>query len=209
MSFIGETVKTVPVPRVLRAEKKDGTTNIEMELIKGDTLYDVWPTLSTAEKTSFAQQLGAILRDLRSLTGSYIGSVDNGPAVDVRRLTASGGPFATECEFTEFLLDNMVSRTPNVFKDMLRRELSTCKPHRIVLTHGDLHPRNIIVRDDRIVGLLDWEYAGWFPEHWEFIRFCRLIDTGLDWYEYADVIFDEVYSREFMIDTFIGRLSRH
>jgi aminoglycoside phosphotransferase (APT) family kinase protein len=31
--------------------------------------------------------------------------------------------------------------------------------------HNDLQPSNIIVRNDQIVGIIDWEHAGWF--HWD------------------------------------------
>lgn len=46
------------------------------------------------------------------------------------------------------------------------------------MTHGDLHPRNIMVfwEDDdkgsagaargiRVTAVLDWEFAGWYPEY--------------------------------------------
>lgn len=31
--------------------------------------------------------------------------------------------------------------------------------------HNDLQPSNIIVRNDQIVGIVDWEHAGWF--YWD------------------------------------------
>lgn len=36
-----------------------------------------------------------------------------------------------------------------------------------MFSHNDLAPRNTIVDDGRIEGLLDWEVAGWFPEYGE------------------------------------------
>ena len=27
---------------------------------------------------------------------------------------------------------------------------------------------NILVRNDRVVGLLDWELSGWYPDYWEY-----------------------------------------
>lgn len=38
----------------------------------------------------------------------------------------------------------------------------------VVFTHGDIAARNIIVRDGHVAALLDWEYAGWMPEYWEY-----------------------------------------
>ncbi|KAF8153281.1 hypothetical protein B0H34DRAFT_663221 [Crassisporium funariophilum] len=37
----------------------------------------------------------------------------------------------------------------------------------IVLTHGDLNERNIVVDDGTITGLVDWETLGWYPDFWE------------------------------------------
>jgi thiamine kinase-like enzyme len=42
--------------------------------------------------------------------------------------------------------------------------------HEIVFTYFDLAPRNILVERDRVTAILDWEYAGWSPEHWEYIQ---------------------------------------
>ncbi|KAI9058676.1 kinase-like protein [Trametes sanguinea] len=42
------------------------------------------------------------------------------------------------------------------------------KRHRIVFTHADLHPGNILVKDGRLAGIIDWERAGWLPEYWEY-----------------------------------------
>ncbi|KZT28713.1 hypothetical protein NEOLEDRAFT_1167245 [Neolentinus lepideus HHB14362 ss-1] len=44
--------------------------------------------------------------------------------------------------------------------------------HRLVFTHNDVAPRNIMIADDdsgRITGLIDWECAAWLPEYWEYL----------------------------------------
>ena len=43
----------------------------------------------------------------------------------------------------------------------------------IVFTHGALHPRNIIVSmgpNPRVVSILGWEQAGWYPAYWELCK---------------------------------------
>ena len=208
MAFVANSALSVPVPKVFRAEIfEDGTTVIEMEDIPGETLQEVWPTISEEAKKSFARQMNAILEHLRSLQGRYIGSVDEGPAVDMRRSTEQGGPFSSETDFNTFLRQNAVSKTPKIYHRMLASLMSDT--HRILFTHGDLSPRNIIVREGRIVGLLDWECAGWYPEYWEFVRFFRNIYTRIDWHEYADIIFTDSYPSEVMTDHFLGRLTGH
>ncbi|OAK95130.1 hypothetical protein IQ06DRAFT_64414 [Phaeosphaeriaceae sp. SRC1lsM3a] len=48
--------------------------------------------------------------------------------------------------------------------------VGTLSGHDIVLTHGDISPRSIIVRDGKVVAILDWEMAGYYPEYWESVK---------------------------------------
>ncbi|KAF6788173.1 hypothetical protein CSOJ01_15068 [Colletotrichum sojae] len=34
--------------------------------------------------------------------------------------------------------------------------------------HGDLDVENLIVKDENLVGIIDWEVSGYFPVWWEF-----------------------------------------
>ena len=38
----------------------------------------------------------------------------------------------------------------------------------LVLTHLDIHPNNIIIGDDGRVWLIDWEFAGFYPQWFEY-----------------------------------------
>ena len=53
----------------------------------------------------------------------------------------------------------------------------------ITLTHGDIHPRNIIVSrtsPPKVLALVDWEFVGWYPDYWEYCR-ARRITVLEDW----------------------------
>jgi aminoglycoside phosphotransferase (APT) family kinase protein len=66
-----------------------------------------------------------------------------------------------------------------------------------VFTHGDLAPRNIIVKDGKIAALLDWEVSGWYPEYWEYVKFFRAGTSDVrDMWRYAEDIFPERYDDE-------------
>jgi len=43
--------------------------------------------------------------------------------------------------------------------------------HLLVFTHNDFFPRNIMADEEsaKVVAVLDWESAGWFPSHWEYL----------------------------------------
>jgi hypothetical protein len=49
----------------------------------------------------------------------------------------------------------------------LKANFPECEPY--ILTHGDLNLSNIIVKDDKIQAIIDWEVAGympWWAERW-------------------------------------------
>ncbi|KAK8174500.1 hypothetical protein BC567DRAFT_209769 [Phyllosticta citribraziliensis] len=141
--------------------------SIWMDYIDGAMLEDVWPAMTAAQKMDVARQLRAILEEMRRQTD--------------RRLynACHGGPFADEAAFDAFQLD-VYETTP-------------CEVHRVVFTHGDLTQLNIIVDKDsyRIRALLDWEYAGWYPEYWEYVKFVDTHPKYKDWRDYARYILPE------------------
>ncbi len=46
----------------------------------------------------------------------------------------------------------------------------------VVFTHGNLNPQNIVIStgpSPRVVAVLDWSQAGWYPAYWEFCKARR------------------------------------
>jgi aminoglycoside phosphotransferase len=205
MQFIAAHT-TIPVPHVC---EDSGTTDgsITMEYIEGERLDKVWNQLHEEQKLAIASNLKGMLLELRSLKGHHIGSVNNGKAIDGRRFDFSGGPFDNEDAFNQFLLSDAYPSTAKILRDIALRSLRT--DHEIVFTHGDFAPRNILVKDGKITGILDWEYSGWYPEYWEFIKFFKAADHRVNWYNYAEFIFPKCYETEYINDRFLGSLLRH
>lgn len=54
---------------------------------------------------------------------------------------------------------------------------------RSVFTHGDIHPHNILVdKQAQIVGLVDFESAGFFPDYWEYAMMMRPMgEDNIEW----------------------------
>ena len=173
-----------------------------MKHVEGRVLSDVWPTLYNSEKIKIVQQLREILEKMQQHQRNFIGGIHGTPAVDIRMVRREGGPFSTEEQFNQFLRSGMILAAPKIYRSMLEGAMK--KDHDIVLTHGDISPRNIIVNDNQIVAILDWESAGWYPEYWEYVKFFSALDPSLDWCNYAPDIFSKAYDNQYLVDSFLG-----
>ncbi|KAG0645129.1 hypothetical protein D0Z07_9187 [Hyphodiscus hymeniophilus] len=205
MRFIAENTN-IPIPRLYQ-DNSVSERSITMEYVPGERLDMVWNTLPEEQKLSLADELKGILAELRALKGQYIGSLNRGHAIDGRKFDFAGGPFLTEGSFNQFLLSDALKATPTVLRDIALRALRT--DHEIVFTHSDFAPRNMIVKDGKIAGILDWEYSGWYPEYWEFVKTLNAADHRVNWYNYLGLIFPTCYETEYINDRFLGSIVRH
>jgi aminoglycoside phosphotransferase (APT) family kinase protein len=187
----------LPVPRVHEVGVTDGEVFIKMEFIPGNRLDAVWPNMTEEEKKDICRQLQAILTKMRSLSWrtALIGSCSGGVARDCRQYTDySDGPYQDEGSFNSTFYFDLVKTIPVPIRTALCRQLRS--DHRIVFSHGDLAQHNILVKDGQITALLDWEFAGWYPEHWDYIKFFERPCAHSDWKNYAEEIFPHLYHEE-------------
>lgn len=189
----------LPVPHVHSAETtSDGKNHISMDYIKGQVLSDIWAGLSGEEKKAISSQLRDILVIMRSIPApeAHIGGCAGEKVRDTRIYSTHTAPSCNgEKEFNDYLLASLFPQIPSPIYAAFSRRLRT--NHRIVFTHADLSPRNIIVRDAKVVGIIDWEDAGWYPEYWEYVKFFQRSTTeDGDWRCHADDIFPCGYPDE-------------
>ncbi|KAH7329279.1 phosphotransferase enzyme family protein [Stachybotrys elegans] len=175
MKYIRQHTK-IPVPEVYNAyaDEETGHVRIVMERIEGETLQDAWDSYNDEEKETVAQQLRGYFDELRQIKGSYIGSVD-GSACDDQYFSdniGGYGPYQSEADFNQGLITAWSKgREDDPFTQLLCRIQVQCmKGHSIVMTHNDFAPRNIMVRGTQVVAVLDWEFAGFYPEYWEYCK---------------------------------------
>ncbi|KAF2132114.1 kinase-like protein [Dothidotthia symphoricarpi CBS 119687] len=162
---------SVPVPKVYHAFIHHGRTYILMERIRGETIAKRWRSLSATSKSLIFSHLKRMVEELRSIPcqADGVSNVDGGPIHDYRLpQTSSWGPFDTVSDF-HLALRNNVTLNPAVISDvkqLVTFHESVVRPP--VLTHGDLSSLNILIRDDTVVGIIDWDTAGWMPYYWEY-----------------------------------------
>lgn len=149
----------LPTPRIHSAHSTiDGFTAIRMDFIPGQPLDKVWSTMSNKQKENIVTQLRDILIAMRSLPPppDHIGACGGGPAQDLRRhMDYTGGQFPDELSSNMFILD-LLKATPNAIRTAFVNRFHQ-RRHLIVFSHGDLGMQNIMVLDNQISGLLDWE----------------------------------------------------
>jgi len=163
---------TIPVPEVFNAytDSATGLGYIVMEYVKGDVLCDVWDSYTAEQKADGIGQLRGFCEQFRAIKGTFIGSVDRTACEDQLFTDELGayGPYENETELNAGLIKaRKNSRETPWTEKICEMSNAVLKGHRIVLAHGDFAPRNILVNGSKVVAILDWELAGFYPEYWE------------------------------------------
>ncbi|KAF4504035.1 hypothetical protein G6O67_008655 [Ophiocordyceps sinensis] len=187
----------IPAPSVHDVHStSDGEGRIRMDYIQGQSLDKLWPDMCAIQRKDVARQLREIVERMRSVAPPphLIGACDGTEIRDTRLyFTYHSAPCHDEGGFNEFLLSSLYKHTPPLVREAFSRRLRA--NHRIVLSHCDLTPRNILVKDGRVMGIVDWEDSGWYPEYWEYVKFFQRT-ADKDWKQYAEDIFPELYHDE-------------
>ncbi|KAH8077884.1 kinase-like protein [Cristinia sonorae] len=197
---------TIPVPRVYWSAQDSDSTYTLMKRVDGSILEARWPRFDDIQRTRIVAQLRAYVGQLRDLQPTHSNSLavcglGNTPCNDGRVSSMPFGPFDDEAGFN----DHLIRAAELYLADEILNDIraSMTDDHRICFTHGDLTPRNIIVRDDgTIAAVIDWEYAGWYPEYWETVKalYCTMVVKDDRWDKAVRDFIPGNYERELQID---------
>ncbi|CAG8812176.1 35017_t:CDS:1 [Gigaspora margarita] len=183
----------IPVPKVYywnsSVNNPVGAEYILMEYLPGIRLCDIWSDLSMEKKKRFLLKIIKIQLELKKLTFSKIGCIffdkngfKIGQVIESNFFTGERatlptmelGPFNTTKEYILAVIQNQI-RNYRAFKSKdswIPKYEELCKlvpkyfqngNETFVLTHGDFHSSNILVNNDEITGIIDWECSGAFP----------------------------------------------
>ncbi|EPE05261.1 phosphotransferase family protein [Ophiostoma piceae UAMH 11346] len=243
LGYINTHLPSVPAPTFLGAITCGRWSYAFMTRGRGVTLEAVWPDLSQGAKRDVQAQLTHIFHDLRrgpegsldlesdhsdhsgnetsvqvTSRAPHIGSFVSALCKDTRRVQrVSAVPVHDEGAFNDFLVEAPPRRSTPASIRMLRPAMRD--NHDIVMTHADLHPRNIMVewadasetgqtKRCKVTSILDWEMAGWYPSYWEFVKaICNAAPRGPlgDWPEYLPTDAIGTWPVECALDSLIGR----
>ncbi|XPS78067.1 hypothetical protein M3J09_010087 [Ascochyta lentis] len=201
---------SIPVPRVHHAFTHHGKAYILMERVRGETIAKRWQSLSEASKLSIFKQLKQITNELRSVPcqANGVSNLDGGPIHDYRLQTSSWGPFCTVTDFHSSLRNNLTLESLESSKSLRPDEISDLRQlitfHETiirapVLTHGDLSSLNILIHNDTVVGIIDWDTAGWLPYYWEYTMAWHANPQNYFWQNEVDRFLD-TYEEELKME---------
>lgn len=169
-----------------------------MRRARGKPLDTVWPQLSAAQRESYVHQMADIMRQLRQFTAPRAQKVD-GSLLDDLIIGYCVGRRAPSCTKIGPTADAWLDALAPTLRGGLSRMYKTTDPAIIeakllelranfpsdlpsgpsgglyYLTHGDLNLSNIIVYQDKIEAIIDWEMAGYYP--WWAERYLSLFNN--------------------------------
>ena len=177
----------IPILKEMRllSEPTDKVSLTLMSRAQGVGLDTVWDSLSVDQKASYQVQMRDILKQMRSFTSPVCAKV-NGDLMDdgtigycLRRRQPTCHKMGRtndewfgniSSELRQGLARAHREKDPAAIEGKLQ-ELKNNFPRSepYVLTHADLNLTNIIVKDDKIEAIIDWEHAGympWWVERW-------------------------------------------
>jgi aminoglycoside phosphotransferase (APT) family kinase protein len=201
MQFVAAQT-SVPVPKVHYTFERKGRGYIVMERFRGQTIGSALDSLSEPAKQSIFSELRAAMDQLRSLEppSMAVQSCVGGSLQDFRIAHARHkrfGPFDSVAEFHLWLrMYHQLPMTSIHWSDMEERAIEKMIKTQDrgywpppVFTHADLNLSNIIVRDGRLVGIIDWAFSGWYPSYWEYTAACCTAATT-EWKNHLGVFLD-------------------
>lgn len=204
-----------PVPVPLGMLTIGTWSYVFMSFIPGVPLNRIWNDLSVERKKYVRDQLNTLFTEIRSLPlPSHEGHLGGGTPPQCEdgrhwnKTSSATSPIRSESQFNAFILTESsldLSRLAFLGANM-------SGDHRIVMTHGDLLPRNLLVASadtPTITGIVDWESGGGYPEYWEYVKALNDSFTKRenDWYLYLPEVGIGKYFGEWTRDAIISRYS--
>lgn len=124
-------------PRIIKYDKINNYYYIIKTYINGETLEKIFLKLTNKEINIIFKELKQILNEIHNI--KY--------------------PEEIKLPYEYYIYDIDFETYPELlkYKNIIKKITYNEK---IVFTHGDFHPRNIIIKDKHVEGIIDWEFAG-------------------------------------------------
>ena len=189
-----------------QGEGQEHSTNyIVMDHVPGETLESRWASLDADSKVAVSEQLRGYFDQLRGIPPpGYFGLLGRRPFDDAVFWAGNddnpgvSGPFDSEEQLLGALVRKYHFANPGYGKAELYGRLLplVIRGHAPTLTHGDFQRKNIMIKSDGVLVLIDWEAAGWYPAFWEYAMALFSCGWKDDWHSWVTRVLDE-YPNEY------------
>ncbi|KDQ18694.1 hypothetical protein BOTBODRAFT_29070 [Botryobasidium botryosum FD-172 SS1] len=190
---------TIPTPHIRRKiDDDDDESLILMEYIEGRQLSECWPSLPFWSKLRIVFTLRRYICQLRRIRTPY-SSIPGPPGKTPQDCTGPVylgfrpiGPFPDYASLSRFF-----NKLANRAKPPINQPFDDSRP--LVLTHNDLSMRNVIIGVDGTVWIIDWGWAGFYPEWFGYIssKFAAENDKAPEsWWRFIPFIADPFFVQE-------------
>jgi len=209
MTFVAENVPGIPVPQVYDFIEQANGNLILMDEIEGVPLDQSWRTMEDDAKSSICEQLADFIKMWRAIPkpigfhDEFVGSALGGPCTEPMLSNANVGPFLTCKDFNCGIAEAYEKADGRAYVNILPSMLPEYT--KSVFSHGDLAPRNIMIKQGEITGILDWEQAGWYPDYWEYTSIMRPACECGDWQTWITRVIDQ-YPKTIAVYALIRRV---
>ena len=173
-----------------------------MGRINGDYVGNGWFSRSKESREAILQQLKSMITEMRSIgpaPDGSVASVSGGSLYDSRLPETPGdrfGPFQTISDFHRYIRRGVETHQEEEIGQLIRMHEEAWP---ICFTHADLSSQNILARGDVVVGIVDWETAGWYPLYWEYTSASNVNPQNEFWRNEVDK-FLEPMAKELAMD---------
>lgn len=160
-----------------------------MERIHGSNLHDCWHQLGWLTTFELAFQLRAYTRRMRGLTSSTVGGLATGTTRSIwiedeyrLPLYASSECLAAFLNFWCNFVPPQLRQGGTAFVNGYRGA-SFPPGQKLVFTHQDLAPRNMLIDSKNRLWLVDWDFSDWFPIYFEYAGMQNFGDVHWTWFD--------------------------
>lgn len=181
---------SIPVPTVHWCFQDGRTSYLVMDRVKGRSLDTCLSEIPDQHLKNVVSQLAGFIQQLRKLgSRKTMGSWPSGPYDNVLFDPPPLREFHGMQEFQAYWIYRLgtlmgLPEIPSALREVGEK-------HDVVLAHGDLAPRNIMVDDGEITGIIDWETLGWYPDFWELMMAAKGSSLSSKWKTELSMVFGQ------------------
>lgn len=169
IQFVQQTLPQVPVPEVIYSWVDDDRSFLLLKRAEGTTLRDAWPKMSVPQQESILDEVTRLCNLFASVTSERLQNVQGGPVLEPYLANSGNNTLEplTVCESKRYFFREDLHPNP---------EIGT----QFHFYHPDLGPGNIIISNNELSAIIDWEASGFYPRFW--ISTKPSVSPGLDFY---------------------------